>query len=192
MNLNTSFKVFDNRKWLLVFRHKFETNADLFSKESEVLFHESKNKFSILGAIDESFRSNGVYEFLLEYPEVEGFNHWTQTKNPATCPPNTENGYKGINITWNTYGWHGLSRSDPTSGAFIDGSPFSEGWFYAIGQNANWFNAIPAFVNYYDPNYTKTCEVLLWIRISSNERTCKTKIDLKVPFISLTTLLLLS
>jgi hypothetical protein len=184
-------KIFNSRRWRLIFRHKYETDADLFTSESEVLSCNSKKKFSILGTIDESFRSNGVYEFLLEYPEVEGFNHWTQTKNPVTCQPNTENGYKGIHISWSSWYWHGLSRSS-TSSTFIDGSPFHGTFYYAIGLYKNWCDAIPAFVNNYDPNYVKTCEVLLWIRISGNECTCIIRRDSIVPLISLTSLLFLS
>ena len=119
-----NFKVFNNRKWLLIFHHKYEAEKDLFKNEKEVLSSKTENKFSILGSIDKTFRINRKYEFLLEYPGREGYNQWTQTKNPIFAEHMKENGYKPISISWNNLSWHGLSRSSATNQTFIHGFMF--------------------------------------------------------------------
>ena len=169
-----SFKVFRDKKWLLVFRQKYESAEDLFKNESEVLFSNAEKKFSILGNIDKSFRIRNKYEFLLEYPGNDGFNHWTQTKNPVFAEPEKENGYKPIATSWTGCSWHGLSRSSETNRTFIDGSPFHGNWFYSIGAYITYYNSIPGFrgidsLSGSERDEAKIYEVLLWIRIAGGE-----------------------
>ena len=168
-----NFKVFVGRKWLLIFHHKYETDEDLFNNEEEVLSSSKENKFSILGSIDKSFRRNNKYEFLLEYPEKEGFNQWTQTKNPVFAEPWKENGYKPISISWSNESWHGLARSSRVNHTFIDGSPSHDDWFYSIGTYLAWYGSIPGITNIlnYPENereQLKVREVNLWIRIDND------------------------
>ena len=165
-----NFKVFRDKKWLLIFRHKYVSDSDLFLNESEALSSKKENKFSLLGSIDRTFRFHGKYEFLLEYPGNEGFNQWTQTKNPVFAQKNKENGYQPISISWSEESWHGLSRSSYEKGALIDGSPFNETWFYAIGVYEKWSGKFPCFKDGYPCS-----EVLLWIRISYGECSCSMK-----------------
>ena len=66
--------------WLLIFYHN-STFGHFFSSHEEALFVNSPHLFSILQYSDSDFVINGSYEYLLEYPEVDGFIHWTQTFN---------------------------------------------------------------------------------------------------------------
>ena len=52
--------------WELIFFHN-SSNYEYFETE-EAYFCNETNKFSIIGLIDDSFRYNGYYEYLLEYP----------------------------------------------------------------------------------------------------------------------------
>ena len=174
------YKEASNRRWILVFYHNFSSDKDLFKNKTEALLTNQENKFSILGKIKPSFRINGRYEFLLEYPGIEGyFNHWSQTKNPVNAKPNEENGYKPINVSWEGLSWHGLSLSS-SEGTLIDGSPYSGGWFYSIGLMKNWFNMIPSFVDFpslpeKEKEKYRTTQVKLWIRIYSEQSKCQQK-----------------
>ena len=152
-----NMKFFKGRKWLLVFNHKYETEADLFKSENEVLFCKSKNKFSVLGCVDESFSRFGKYEFLLEYPGHDGYNQWTQTKNPVQAEFNTENGYEPISVSWTSNDWHGLSKSSATTATFIDGSPFNSQSFYSIGMYTKWLDSMPAYINLYEWKSIDSC-----------------------------------
>ena len=171
------YKEVSNRKWMLVFYHKFVKNEDLFKNKTEALFSNTENKYSILSKINPSFRINGRYEFLLEYPRFQGyFNHWSQRINPINAQPNEDNGYKPINISWTNQSWHGLALSS-TSNTLIDGSPYNETWFYSIGSITNWGNTIPSYVDLYlfpESERSKyiTTEVMLWIRVYSEQSKC--------------------
>ena len=168
----THIKYLENKKWMLVFHHDIHEKKNYFSKnEDEFLYSNTKEKFSILGYLDDSFRIRGNFEFLLEYPDVEGFNMWTQTVNPLKTQPNQSNGYKPGKISFPRYSWNGLARST-SNASFLDGDPTSSNWFYAIGQKEEWVNsAIPGPYDLANEPYSKdiekygTFEVKLWIRI---------------------------
>ena len=168
-----------NKKWLLVFHHKINNGQPIFSVKEEVEYINEENRYSILGEVDERFRQRGRYEFLLEYPALEGCNIWTQTISPLYAQPELENGYKPIQITWTENNWHGLSlSSNPNS--FIDGSPGHDWYFYSIGLKKPWSQyQIPGpYDTRYSPyNNSKyyTYEVHLWLRIDHQRLTLKNK-----------------
>ena len=149
-----------NNSWFLVFFH--DSSFGKFESKREGAYSLKKNKFSVLKNIDDSFKINGVFEFLLKYPNATGQNHWTQTVSPAYAQPNTENGYVPINISWRGDGFQGLSLSN-SSTAYIDGSPFHPHNFFAIGSMYN-CGYLPSFswgndnVRYY--------QVFLWMRVN--------------------------
>ena len=67
--------------WLLIFYHNTK-NQDYFVVESLFLFSNTPTMFSLWGLITEEFKIDGYYEFLLEYPDYDGFNQWKQSKFP--------------------------------------------------------------------------------------------------------------
>ena len=115
-----------NNSWSLVFHHEYD--AGLFRSKRDALFSTKKGRFSVLGKINENFKVNGKFEFLLEYPPFSGYNQWYQTINPIHAKPNEENGYEEISCTWKVNEWHGLSLSNNTF-CLIDGSPFGDTFF---------------------------------------------------------------
>ena len=150
-----------NALWILVFRHN--VTFGYFSK-NDVLKCNKPGKYSILGRIDD-FEIDNKYEFLLEYPELNGlYNRWTQTSNPAKS---TEvEGYNEISASFKDNNWIGLTLSTSTDRCFIDGANGS--WFFAIGQYNKWeYGEIagPYPSNKPNTNYL-FYEVSLWERIS--------------------------
>ena len=126
----------------LIFRHYLSSANDLFTSESEFLATNSKNKFSILGQIEknkEKYQKNGYFEFILEYPELKGCNHWLQSVFPTLAPAGSENGFFDLGSSYPGNDWHGLSRSQ-SSNSFLDGSPFHENWYHPIGQRSSYGN----------------------------------------------------
>ena len=171
------YKEIFNRKWILVFYHKFENDQDLFKSKEEALQTNQPKKYSILGKIDTRYAISREYEFLLEYPKFAGYyNHWAQTKNPIFANAKQDNGYREINISWNENYWKELALS--SSGyTLIDGSPYDDTWFYSIGLYDNWRDAIPANIELgnYPENQRKKYtvrEALLWIRILFRDSKC--------------------
>ena len=124
-----------NISWTLIFHHN--VSGGFFKTHKEALFSFKPDKYSILGYIDDSFKINDKFEFVLIYPENPGYNHWTQKINPIHAQPNENNGYEEINCSWKSNSWKGLSISSYSPSTFLDGSPFVSSCFYAIGQIHN-------------------------------------------------------
>lgn len=151
--------------WLKIFFHNC-TGSIWFQNESEALFSNTEQKYSILGLINNEMRINGRFEFLLEYPEIGKSNQWVQLNNPVYEIENTTSshynvsGYEPINIQMSNANWGGLVKSLSFKYSFIEGSVGHSDWFYGIGVYSPAYgpNKIPANqgVNY----------VYLWIRIS--------------------------
>ena len=153
-----------NDTWLLVFHHN--TLHGMFKSKTHAKYSLDPNKFSLLKRIDDSFKIDGKFEFLLKYPNLTGYNHWTQTVNPIKAQPNTENGYVPIEIKWDNNFWHGLSLSNHVT-SYLDGSPNADTWFYSIGTNEyNTNEFIPGSDWVVDGKYLK--EVNLWIKVTNN------------------------
>ena len=132
------FKSFNGIFWLKIFYHNCE-NGEFFSPE-EVYNITTDDKYSILYILDKNVKIRNKFEFLLEYPELNKFNHWRQKNSPTkekettiTGPYKVE-GYQEIKIQMNTNDWGGLALST-NKNTFIEGSIGNQSsWFYAIGQ----------------------------------------------------------
>ena len=166
--------------WLLVFRHKtiYKSLNNSFN-EDLLRYSTEENRYSLLGNINNSFKYNGMYEFLLEYPEIEGYNRWRQRKNPFTARPNENIGYQKINCTWEGLGWGGIARSD-SGYSLLDGTPkVSSNYYFAIGLNSSWGNySIPG--PFTSNQGIQPRELLIWIRTSYtlctvNSKMCESK-----------------
>ena len=160
---NATTKIAYNKAWIQVFHQKYQSGS-FFTPET-VLSHYDEYKFSYLGQL-ESFRYKGKFEFLLEYPEIPGFNIFTQSSNP-TQNYEVQN-YHPIKMSF-TERFYGLALSNDTESTFIDGNPGGTGnWFYAIGPYISYCQGIPG------PSSKTVHEVDLWARIPlREEKTCK-------------------
>jgi len=147
--------------WMKVFYHD-STGGVFFISEIEVKRSDSTNKYSILEQIDSKYLDNGKYEFLLEYPELTGYNRWKQTNNPVDeieQEGKNASGYIPISISWSNIYWGGLVKSKVPE-TYIEGSSQSQihAW-YSIG----------CFSKQYSPQFPgpgiKVSRVILWVRI---------------------------
>ena len=95
----------------------------------------SERKYSILSEVQE-WPHSGKYEFLLQYPELEGYNRWKQTNFPLSEAyyqgKQEVEGYENVSITWTTRQWAGLQNS--TGCSLLEGSISVTNWYYAIGK----------------------------------------------------------
>lgn len=166
--------------WIRVFHHNTSggLRTNLFTNESEVAKVNLPNKQSVLGYLDTiEIKSPATkYEFLLEYPEISGYNRWSQTANPwtTTIPNGTGNetapGYRAIQISWNTNYWGGLAKSTSSSTA-LNGSVGHGNWFFAIGAYQCYPNTCrenndsTTITGILGPNTSIKGSVDLWMRI---------------------------
>ena len=108
-----------------------------------------------------------MFEFILEYPEIEGCNHWKQKIFPTQAQPGEENGFFDMGSTYSNNYWHGLALSSSNEATYIDGSPSdaTTSWFFGIGQKST-YNSIYR-IPHPDASKTNTTylsEIRLWIR----------------------------
>ena len=74
-------RTFKGISWLKVFYHNME-NLNGYTNESEAQSCQSDEKFSILNEINDKFKINNCYEFLLYFTERQQYNQWRQNNNP--------------------------------------------------------------------------------------------------------------
>ena len=156
------YKFQHNAHWILVFNH-VTTKPDPWFNKSNVLYSLEDGKYSILSLL-EKYRINGHFEFLLEYPELTGYNRWIQISNPIETTEVV--GYSPVGtLSWTKYGWTGLVLSSVQTHCLIDGTTLNDLWFYAIGQYKAWsYGSIAGPYHYQDANYYIT-KVSLWCRL---------------------------
>ena len=121
----------DGSFWALIFHHN--STYGYFTKNN-VLNHYSTNLFSVLSNVDDSFKIDDKFEFLLKYPELQDYVQWTQTVNPIFAKHNESNGYVPKHYNWNyRYPFNGLSLTSSVNCALLDGTPNEPDWFFGIG-----------------------------------------------------------
>ena len=157
-------------RFLLIFRHNTQIK-DWFTTEEEFKFANSLHKYSIFGYINDDFKVSGVFEFIMEYPEISMYGHWTQKLNPLYAANNSDVGAEEKGSTWDAeVSFNGLRISERQESCYLDGTDEYDQnnhyyrWYYAIGMKTSWSqNIMPAF--YYNSDKFSFHEVLLWIRI---------------------------
>ena len=130
-------------KWLKIFYHN-STGINFFTKEEAPYNVNDPAKYSILKLIPRIRRyDSSVFEFLIEFPELEGFNRWTQIANPLNVKSPIEDiGFSPISLTWNGSIFAGIARSSYVDNAFMDCCANSSTyWHYAIGAFSKWGEA---------------------------------------------------
>ena len=152
--------------WILIFYHLSE-NQYLFTNEAEFNDSQTSYKYSIIGKAPYFHRVSNKYEFLLEYPGIDGYNRWTQTVFPTSYTEDQNSsvpGFDCVNCTWNNF--MGLARPDHKN-SFLEGQPHNQGWFFAIGQKSKWADENR---NYGIPGpLIPVQSVLLWMRINLSQ-----------------------
>ena len=170
--LSSNYKYEFNTLWLKIFHHK-SFNNKYFKNSEEALKSNTSDLYSILYKINDSFKIGNYYEFLLEYPNHNGYNRWKQIQNPLEIIEKNDElpvlGYTPINITWNGLYWGGLVKSSYGS-SLLDGSTNAQNyWWYAIGSYLPYKGGIPG------PANIIVQETILWIKILNLETNLKFK-----------------
>ena len=106
------FTEYAGANWVLIFRHDIVEKVQFFNTDVEYIDYYDENNTNIYSIIGEASHWNmktNYYEFLLEYPPNEGFNHWRQNNYPLY---ETSSGYPeeyyNISTTWTRYDFGGL------------------------------------------------------------------------------------
>ena len=165
-------KHFNEKPWLLLFYQNISKEEDFITEYSEFLFVDEREKFSIFQYVYQhknEFKTNGFYEFLLEYPSLSGYNEWMQgifplDANESNSDKTVEFQEDGSHTSW--YDFHGLICSSNTNTSFLDGSVGDTGWWYTIG--AKTYYTIPLVFPGPDTEGEggyKIQTVFLWIHI---------------------------
>ena len=158
--------------YLLLFYHSINGSI-YFVSEKEFLHSNEVKKYSLFGYLDDNFRTNeGVFEFILEYPELKKFGHWTQKINPLLAEPNSD---VDVSIksdsTWeleDDMPFIGLHQSNQPNNTFLEGCNShgtygNDEYFFSVGvKKQSWRNSIPAY-----SSKVTAYEVYLWIKITN-------------------------
>ena len=108
------YKVEHEAMWKLVFYHNLTQSNFTFFKISETSNYNRMDigMYSILYSINSKYLVNDKYEFLLEYPELNRYNHWRQLNNPINEMESEQNasGYDPITIQMPS-NFGGISKS---------------------------------------------------------------------------------
>ena len=165
MKYNVEYKIFDKKIWAKIFYHNSQGYVFFTEEEAKFNIGDSK-KFSLLKDIDLFKGTLPYYEFLLEYPELPGYQHWIQKTNPLLLTDvDDESYFKCINCSWETY-FRGLFYStDSPPKTFLEGDTrHNADWRFAIGAyQAKQGSKIPGPpTSLTDGN--DVYEVRLWIR----------------------------
>ena len=158
-------------RFLLVFHHN-TINSNFFNSYSEFLSTDSIDKYSILGFIDDDFKIDNSFEFIMEYPETSKYAHWKQDINPLEGERN-EITCNIIDKTWNedpTNPFVCLHKSERINKTYVEGteglsSQVKPQYYYSIGLRETWYNNhLPAYIS--SPTTSNIHEVFLWLKIT--------------------------
>lgn len=165
-------KSFGGARWARIFYHNNRNGSVLFTSLAECKNTQTTDKYSRLGILDSgnTYKINGKYEFLLQYPidAPNQYNRWRQTNAPQnefitrSETGGQVTGYEAVHIDWTANYWGGLERNNTSTTSYsptwLDGSVGHGNWFYAIGSASVHARGIPS--------YASTPSVVeLWIRI---------------------------
>ena len=159
-----------SEQFLLIFSQN-TVEKDWFKSEEEFLHTDSIYKFSILKYIDDDFKTDGVFEFIMQYPERGQFGHWRQELNPLEAEQDSDINVIDLGSTWETeVTFIGLHQSN-NGNCFIEGVNTTTknitDWYFAIGQKNGWSdtNRLPGF--YLAPSTFAFHQVYLWLKITN-------------------------
>lgn len=155
-------KRYNESNFVLIFHQKYSTGG-LFANDNECNKSLRKNKFSVIGSINDNFKISEYFHLLLEYPELDAHLEWKQ-KLPITS---SESNVQAIVYNKTFRDFHGLAKSADVTSSCLDGSPgtYTPYWFYSIGmkrKHVGWIIPGPLFVGD-DSNYNVD-SVFLWMK----------------------------
>lgn len=170
-------KSFDGARWARIFYHNNKKGTVLFTSLAECKNTQTADKYSRLGLLDsgDTYKINGKYEFLLQYPidDPSHYNRWKQTNAPQneyntqTSTGTQVAGYEAVHVDWTSNYWGGLERNEQDATAlnstWLDGSVGHGNWHFAIGASTAYSRGIPSGTAVINGSTADVVE--LWIRI---------------------------
>ena len=176
MSFYKEIKSYNNSLWLKVFFHSNKDGLNGFSNEEEAKYCvNNPYKYSILSKINEKFKINNVYEFIIEYPELGVYNIWQQEDNPLEIEESVGYSVNGfVEIETNAYdpNWGGLAKTtistlNGKNSSLLDGCPNSDEWYFAIGMYQDIYWKVDSTTHYSLPAYNQieTNTVALWLKM---------------------------
>ena len=176
-----------NASWLLLNYLNLNVKYEAWESLDEAKLSFKPYRYSILSYLTDKYKINGEFEFLLEYPEHNGYNRWYQTSNPlqenetVLSTSKKAEGYRPHTITWEDNYWGGLVSSSYDN-VLLDGSTYHGYTFYSIGRTVIYEQyGIASFDN------KNTRISILWVRVPYIPfYTCQTSFHIKInlfPFI---------
>ena len=154
------YKIFRGASWLKIYYQ----DADIgnFTNTEDARSCNEAGKYSIL----EEARNihhywNSTYEFLLEYPGLQGFNRWQQSIYPLDASNDDVGEFFNVSCSWTGNYWKGLQKSSYGC-TLLEGSIGHWTWYYAIGAKAN---CEPGFRRYFPGPSGALSKVYLWMRV---------------------------
>ena len=182
MNIQEDLKFYNDSYWLKVFYHYNPDGKNGFEDDKEALHCiNNKYKYSILSSINYRYRINGLYEFIIEYPELGTHNRWQQKDNPIDITENLNSkyvdGFNPLETFAKSSSWGGLAKTadldyqKPPS--LLNGSPSASSWHFAIGQykNTQWSSGDKTVYSI-PSNSLPVSIVILWLRLPDKKK-CK-------------------
>ena len=162
------YETFYNEIFLLLYHYNINYEG-LFENDSEALKSNKPNKYSIIGKLNDRFKTKGKFEFILWYPKF--VNHWRQSINPVhekeTDSGHSKNaaGYEPLHIGSTANYWGGLVYScgphgKGSDGSFLDGSTYHRYWCYSIAPFTSYDG-----VHFPAADSKDATECALWIRM---------------------------
>ena len=155
-----------NSFWQLLYYHD-HSKSGVWNYVDEARRSYEADKYSVLYSINPKYKRNGEYEFLLEYPELTGFNQWCQTSNPLEENETDEDGsrnaagYREISISWRGEKCGGLVRSSSSALTLLDGTTYHGNTWYSVGRTESTNGGIPG------PNGIIIQKTQLWIKVDN-------------------------
>ena len=132
---------YNNSDYVKIFRHDIR-KARFFNDANECRRSFAKNRFSTIGYIDETFKINDRYHFLIVYEEIDAYLEWNQEISMLERVESVN--AEIYNNSFNEF--HGLAVSTDSSNTCFDGTPMTLSfinWWYAIGVMKREFFKIP-------------------------------------------------
>ena len=122
-----------SQDWALILHHHLRDGV--FPSNVRAGFSQRTDRYSVLSRINDDFKINESFEFILYYPDIDEFCQWKQSVNPLRAQPKSEIDFEPINCPFKDYKdvtFKGL-RLSPYSYCLLDGINEDGRWHYAVG-----------------------------------------------------------
>ena len=180
-------------QFILLFHHKL-VDQNYFTTNSDFLFANSQNKYSLFGYFDDSFSFNGYFHFLYEWPEKNCLLFFKQLENPLKTSHNMVVSFdiNYTNCTEPKQQFSGTTLFKENSSTFLDGTNdvnAPDHYFYAIGQRSQWSGS-DQLAGYSTQKGEVIKEVNFWVKLNNlsplkrfvNCLTCKQSLSIRLSF----------